>query len=264
MGLVSWYRTRSNPQYLSESAFTGNSVWCQLACACRRQAVLKDQQCSLVCSALTSLRCCCRHGQHIPNSPFKIYVGESEIGNASKVKVSGRGLTEGMANDLNEFFVNTKDAGRCRQLTPVLFLCDRKPSRMCETDGQFILFGSLSLAVLFIASQRKSREINIEQRHVSQVTAGCPCRSRVRAKRTSSVTTTRTDRAASRTNRPSRATTSSTSSSPTSTSQVRCYVVRVRESSCFRLVCDRCEIGNSPRAVWQGSQNGISSASRAA
>ena len=54
---------------------------------------------------------CCRHGQHIPNSPFKIYVGESEIGNASKVKVSGKGLTEGMANELNEFFVNTKDAG---------------------------------------------------------------------------------------------------------------------------------------------------------
>ena len=54
----------------------------------------------------------CRHGQHIPNSPFKIYVGESEIGNAGKVKVSGKGLTEGMANELNEFFVNTKDAGQ--------------------------------------------------------------------------------------------------------------------------------------------------------
>ena len=53
-----------------------------------------------------------RHGQHIPNSPFKIYVGESEIGNAGKVKVSGKGLTEGMANELNEFFVNTKDAGQ--------------------------------------------------------------------------------------------------------------------------------------------------------
>jgi len=52
-----------------------------------------------------------RHGQHIPNSPFKIYVGESEIGNAGKVKVSGKGLSEGMANELNEFFVNTKDAG---------------------------------------------------------------------------------------------------------------------------------------------------------
>lgn len=52
-----------------------------------------------------------RHGEHIPNSPFKIFVGETEIGNASKVKVYGRGISEGMANEINEFFVNTKDAG---------------------------------------------------------------------------------------------------------------------------------------------------------
>ncbi|CAH1784407.1 unnamed protein product [Owenia fusiformis] len=52
-----------------------------------------------------------RDGKHIPNSPFKIYVGESEIGNASKVKVYGKGIEEGMANQLNEFTVNTKDAG---------------------------------------------------------------------------------------------------------------------------------------------------------
>ena len=53
-----------------------------------------------------------RQGQHIPNSPFKIYVGESEIGNASKVKVTGRGCVEGMANQVNEFTINTKEAGR--------------------------------------------------------------------------------------------------------------------------------------------------------
>ncbi len=53
-----------------------------------------------------------RSGQHIPNSPFKIFVGESEIGNASKVKVSGKGLIEGMANEVNEFMVNTKEAGQ--------------------------------------------------------------------------------------------------------------------------------------------------------
>ena len=54
-----------------------------------------------------------RNGQHIPNSPFKIFVGESEIGNASKVKVYGQGLSEGTANEMNEFNVNTKDAGAC-------------------------------------------------------------------------------------------------------------------------------------------------------
>lgn len=52
-----------------------------------------------------------RNGQPIQGSPFKIVVGANEIGNASKVRVGGRGLTAGMANELNEFFVNTRDAG---------------------------------------------------------------------------------------------------------------------------------------------------------
>ncbi|XP_052093728.1 filamin-A-like isoform X19 [Mytilus californianus] len=52
-----------------------------------------------------------RNGHHIQNSPFQITVGESELGNASKVKVSGPGLEKGMANELNEFVVDTKDAG---------------------------------------------------------------------------------------------------------------------------------------------------------
>ena len=52
-----------------------------------------------------------RNGKHIPNSPFKIYVGDSEIGNASKVKAYGKGLQEGTANEVNDFTVNTKDAG---------------------------------------------------------------------------------------------------------------------------------------------------------
>ncbi|XP_076469743.1 LOW QUALITY PROTEIN: filamin-A-like [Babylonia areolata] len=52
-----------------------------------------------------------RNGQHIPNSPFKVMVGESELGNASKVKVTGKGISEGMANEVNEFFVDTREAG---------------------------------------------------------------------------------------------------------------------------------------------------------
>jgi filamin len=36
-----------------------------------------------------------RDGQHIKNSPFRIHVGSSEIGDASRVRVSGRGLQEG-------------------------------------------------------------------------------------------------------------------------------------------------------------------------
>ena len=52
-----------------------------------------------------------RNGQHIPNSPFTITVGESELGDASKVKVYGKGLEEGMANEVNEFVVDTSQAG---------------------------------------------------------------------------------------------------------------------------------------------------------
>ncbi|XP_056000448.1 filamin-A-like isoform X18 [Ostrea edulis] len=52
-----------------------------------------------------------RNGQHINGSPFKIIVGESELGNASKVRVAGQGLQNGMANEVNEFMVDTRDAG---------------------------------------------------------------------------------------------------------------------------------------------------------
>ena len=52
-----------------------------------------------------------RNGQPIPGSPFKVVVSQNEIGNASKVKVGGRALTQGMANELNEFFINTREAG---------------------------------------------------------------------------------------------------------------------------------------------------------
>ena len=67
-----------------------------------------------------------RRGVHIPNSPFKIFVGETEIGNASHVNVYGKGLSEGMANEINEFVVNTKDAGKCVAVEKVvpLTVCD--------------------------------------------------------------------------------------------------------------------------------------------
>ena len=71
-----------------------------------------------------------RDGRHIKNSPFRIHVGSSEIGDASKVRVYGRGLQEGrrrpsasfagershgpfegFAYQSNEFTVVTRDAG---------------------------------------------------------------------------------------------------------------------------------------------------------
>ncbi|XP_039299021.1 filamin-A isoform X2 [Nilaparvata lugens] len=49
-------------------------------------------------------------GKHITNSPFKINVGEREVGDAKKVKVCGA-LTEGKTHVENTFMVDTKNAG---------------------------------------------------------------------------------------------------------------------------------------------------------
>ena len=54
-----------------------------------------------------------KDGEHISNSPFKLLVSE---GNASKVKAWGPGLEEGTANEINEFTVDTRDAGHCHKI----------------------------------------------------------------------------------------------------------------------------------------------------
>lgn len=52
-----------------------------------------------------------KSGKHVTNSPFKIMVGQSEIGDASKVKVFGQGLVEGHTLEVAEFVVDTRNAG---------------------------------------------------------------------------------------------------------------------------------------------------------
>ncbi|KAJ4919300.1 hypothetical protein JOQ06_006545, partial [Pogonophryne albipinna] len=52
-----------------------------------------------------------KSGKHVTNSPFKIMVGQSEIGDASKVKVFGEGLMEGHTFEMAEFIVDTRIAG---------------------------------------------------------------------------------------------------------------------------------------------------------
>jgi hypothetical protein len=47
-----------------------------------------------------------RNGQPIPGSPFKVVVGRNEIGDASKVRVGGRGLTQATTNELNDKLFN--------------------------------------------------------------------------------------------------------------------------------------------------------------
>lgn len=53
-----------------------------------------------------------RMGKHIANSPFKITVGEREVGDAKKVKVSGAALHEGKTHVDNFFTVDTRNAGQ--------------------------------------------------------------------------------------------------------------------------------------------------------
>lgn len=52
-----------------------------------------------------------KSGKHVTNSPFRIMVGQSEIGDASKVKVFGQGLIEGHTLEVAEFIVDTRSAG---------------------------------------------------------------------------------------------------------------------------------------------------------
>ncbi|XP_051545387.1 filamin-C-like [Myxocyprinus asiaticus] len=52
-----------------------------------------------------------KSGKHVTNSPFKIMVGPSEIGEASRVKAFGKGLVEAHTFEVAEFFVDTRNAG---------------------------------------------------------------------------------------------------------------------------------------------------------
>lgn len=45
------------------------------------------------------------------NSPVSIMVVQSEIGDARRAKVYGRGLSEGRTFEMSEFIVDTRDAG---------------------------------------------------------------------------------------------------------------------------------------------------------
>ncbi|OCT57973.1 hypothetical protein XELAEV_18002841mg [Xenopus laevis] len=52
-----------------------------------------------------------KNGIHIPNSPITVMISQSEIGDASRVVVSGQGLTEGRTFEPSEFIIDTREAG---------------------------------------------------------------------------------------------------------------------------------------------------------
>ncbi|KAJ4940293.1 hypothetical protein JOQ06_026602 [Pogonophryne albipinna] len=52
-----------------------------------------------------------KNGRHVPNSPITIMVVQSEIGDASAVKVHGDGLVQGTTFNNSSFVVDTREAG---------------------------------------------------------------------------------------------------------------------------------------------------------
>ncbi|XP_048343970.1 filamin-B isoform X2 [Sphaerodactylus townsendi] len=52
-----------------------------------------------------------KNGSHVPNSPVSIMVVQSEIGDARRARVSGRGLVEGRTFEMCDFIIDTRDAG---------------------------------------------------------------------------------------------------------------------------------------------------------
>lgn len=52
-----------------------------------------------------------KNGRHIANSPISVMIRESEIGDASRVHVSGPGLSEARTFEPAEFIIDTRDAG---------------------------------------------------------------------------------------------------------------------------------------------------------
>lgn len=65
-----------------------------------------------------------KNGIHVANSPFKIMVGQSEIGEASRVKAFGKGLVEAHTSETAEFFVDTRNAGELFERT--CFTCSHR------------------------------------------------------------------------------------------------------------------------------------------
>ncbi len=55
-------------------------------------------------------------GHHITNSPFKIIVGSQDVGDATKVKVRGRGIAEADAGQTADFIVDTRNAGKIKRM----------------------------------------------------------------------------------------------------------------------------------------------------
>ena len=80
-----------------------------------------------------------KSGVHVANSPFKIMVGQSEIGEASRVKAFGKGLLEAHTFENAEFYVDTRSAGKTlRQY----HFYDNKNTKTTHTFSTSLYFSS--------------------------------------------------------------------------------------------------------------------------
>ncbi|XP_034551768.1 filamin-A isoform X4 [Notolabrus celidotus] len=52
-----------------------------------------------------------KNGRHIASSPISVMISQSEIGDASRVRVSGKGLSEARTFEPAEFIIDTREAG---------------------------------------------------------------------------------------------------------------------------------------------------------
>ncbi|XP_036803747.1 filamin-A isoform X5 [Oncorhynchus mykiss] len=52
-----------------------------------------------------------KNGRHIPSSPIAVMISQSEIGDASRVRVTGQGLSEAKTFEPAEFIIDTREAG---------------------------------------------------------------------------------------------------------------------------------------------------------
>lgn len=57
-----------------------------------------------------------KNGRHIPSSPISVMISQSEIGDASRVRVTGQGLSEARTFEPAEFVIDTRDAGELNVL----------------------------------------------------------------------------------------------------------------------------------------------------
>lgn len=91
-----------------------------------------------------------KNGIHVANSPFKIMVGQSEIGEASRVKAFGKGLVEAHTSEMAEFFVDTRNAGELLERACFTFGHRRRGNQTFQLFFASLLalgYGGLALSI---------------------------------------------------------------------------------------------------------------------